>query len=154
MLRSRTLARKIVLNLFFVQACPIAKNIFTNCATFLFTTFLNLLHNSKLLHTSACLDEELTFNVSLHVTVSELFLLADSGPRAAGLYYNFAPLASSGLWPACRRAVHLQCTKDGPNNYKDTKPKISSLLVFNRVYRLEIVSHVGIFDPSCELAPL
>jgi hypothetical protein len=25
--------------------------------------------------------------------------------------------------------------------------------LFNRVYRLEIVSHVGIFDPSCELAP-
>jgi hypothetical protein len=31
---------------------------------------------------------------------------------------------------------------------------MSSLLVFNRVYRLEIVSHVGIFDLSCELAPL
>ncbi len=34
----------------------------------------------------------------------------------------------------------------GPNNYKDTKP---SLLVFNRVYRLEngdTVRHVGIFD--------
>ncbi len=29
-----------------------------------------------------------------------------------------------------------------------------SLLVFNRVYRLEIASHVGIFDPSCELLPL
>jgi hypothetical protein len=33
---------------------------------------------------------------------------------------------------------------------------MSSLLVFNRVYRLEIqsVSHVGVFDPSCELVPL
>jgi hypothetical protein len=33
---------------------------------------------------------------------------------------------------------------------------MSSSLVFNRVYRLEIgtVSHVGIFDPSCELLPL
>jgi hypothetical protein len=33
---------------------------------------------------------------------------------------------------------------------------MSSLLVFNRVYRVEngdTVSHVGIFDPSCELAP-
>jgi hypothetical protein len=29
-----------------------------------------------------------------------------------------------------------------------------SLLVFNRVYRLDTVSHIGIFDPSCELAPL
>jgi hypothetical protein len=33
---------------------------------------------------------------------------------------------------------------------------MSSLLVFSRVYRLEIqlVSHVGSFDPSCELLPL
>jgi hypothetical protein len=33
---------------------------------------------------------------------------------------------------------------------------MSSLLVFNRVYRLEIqsVSHVGIFDRLCELSPL
>jgi hypothetical protein len=31
---------------------------------------------------------------------------------------------------------------------------MSSLLVFNRIYRLEIASHVGIFDPSCELLPL
>jgi hypothetical protein len=39
--------------------------------------------------------------------------------------------------------------------YKDTKPQMSSLLVFNRVYRLEnTVSHVDIFDPSCELAPI
>jgi hypothetical protein len=30
---------------------------------------------------------------------------------------------------------------------------MSPLLVFNRVYRLE-VSHVGIFDPCCEQAPL
>ncbi len=28
----------------------------------------------------------------------------------------------------------------GPNNYKDTKPQMSSLLGFNRVYRLEIHS--------------
>jgi hypothetical protein len=36
-------------------------------------------------------------------------------------------------------------------------PNPKCLLVFNRVYRLEsgdTVSHVGIFDPSCELAPL
>jgi hypothetical protein len=33
---------------------------------------------------------------------------------------------------------------------------MSSLLMFHKVYRLEIctVSHVGIFDPSCEIAPL
>jgi hypothetical protein len=32
---------------------------------------------------------------------------------------------------------------------------MSSLLVFTIVYRLEIqVSHIGIFDPSCEIAPL
>ncbi len=40
--------------------------------------------------------------------------------------------------------------KHGLNIYKDTKPSMSSLLVINRVYRY---SHVGIFDPSCELAP-
>ncbi len=33
-----------------------------------------------------------------------------------------------------------------PNNYKDTKPKMSSLLVFNIAG--DTVSHVGIFDPS------
>ncbi len=38
---------------------------------------------------------------------------------------------------------------------KTPNPKCWSLLVFNRVYRLEIqVCHVGIFGPSCELAPL
>jgi hypothetical protein len=32
---------------------------------------------------------------------------------------------------------------------------MSSLLVFYKVYRLgDTVSHVGIFDPSCELMPL
>jgi hypothetical protein len=30
--------------------------------------------------------------------------------------------------------------KHGLNNYKDTKPSMSPLLVFNRVYRLEIYS--------------
>ncbi len=41
--------------------------------------------------------------------------------------------------------------------YKDTKPSMSSLLVFNnRVYRLhgETVSHAGIFDRLCEALPL
>jgi hypothetical protein len=33
-----------------------------------------------------------------------------------------------------------KCVWHGPNNYKDTKPSMSSLLVFNRVYRLEIQS--------------
>jgi len=43
----------------------------------------------------------------------------------------------------------------GPNNYNDTKPWMSSLLVFNRVYRLEIQPVMSVFfDPSCELAPL
>jgi hypothetical protein len=42
-----------------------------------------------------------------------------------------------------------------PNYYKDTKPLMSYLLVFNKVYRLEYtLSRVGIFDPYCELAPL
>jgi hypothetical protein len=44
----------------------------------------------------------------------------------------------------------------GPNSYKDTKTQMLSLLVFNGVFRLDMhtVSHVGIFDPSGELAPL
>jgi hypothetical protein len=42
----------------------------------------------------------------------------------------------------------------GPNTYKDTKPYMSSLLVFNRVYRLEIVSHIGIFDWFIYPSPL
>jgi hypothetical protein len=37
-------------------------------------------------------------------------------------------------------------------NYKDTKLLMTSFLVFNRVYRLEIQS-VGIFDRLCELLP-
>jgi hypothetical protein len=32
----------------------------------------------------------------------------------------------------------LLTPRHGLNNYKDTKPEMSSLLVFNRVYRLEI----------------
>jgi hypothetical protein len=41
-----------------------------------------------------------------------------------------------------------------PNIYKTPNP-MSSLLVFNRVCRLEILSVVLVFfDPSCELAPL
>ena len=34
----------------------------------------------------------------------------------------------------------------GPKIYKDTKPKKSSLLVFNRVYRLEIQSVMLVFS--------
>jgi hypothetical protein len=62
-------------------------------------------------------------------------------------------------------AAHLSCTRPqdspttlkkyltlqshhGSKNYEDTKPQMSSLLVFNRLYRLEIL------DPSCELAPI
>ncbi len=33
-------------------------------------------------------------------------------------------------------------------NYKDTKPELSSLLVFNKVYRLEIVSVMLVFSTS------
>ncbi len=41
------------------------------------------------------------------------------------------------------------------NYYKDTKPKMSSLLVFNRVYRLEIQSVMLVFSTHhCELLPL
>jgi hypothetical protein len=36
-------------------------------------------------------------------------------------------------------------SQHGLINYKDTKPKISSLLVFNRVYRLEIQSVMLVF---------
>jgi hypothetical protein len=34
----------------------------------------------------------------------------------------------------------------GPDIYKDTKPQMSSLLVFNRVYRLEIQSVMLVFS--------
>ena len=34
----------------------------------------------------------------------------------------------------------------GPNNYKDAQPQMSSLLVFNRVYRLEIQSVMFVFS--------
>jgi hypothetical protein len=34
----------------------------------------------------------------------------------------------------------------GPNNYKDTKNLMSSFLVFNRVYRLEIQSVMLVFS--------
>ncbi len=34
----------------------------------------------------------------------------------------------------------------GPNNYKDIKPKMSSLLVFIRIYRLEIQSIMLVFS--------
>jgi hypothetical protein len=36
--------------------------------------------------------------------------------------------------------------KHGPNNDKDTNPKMSSLLVFNRVFRLEIQSVMLVFS--------
>jgi hypothetical protein len=38
------------------------------------------------------------------------------------------------------------CTHHGPNIYKDTKSLMSSLLVFNRVYRLEIKSVMLVFS--------
>ncbi len=44
-------------------------------------------------------------------------------------------------------AVSLSVSWDHrPNNYKDTKPSISSLLVFNRVYRLAIQSIMLVFS--------
>jgi hypothetical protein len=40
-------------------------------------------------------------------------------------------------------------------NYKDTKTQMSSLRVFNRVYRLEILSVMLVFSTQlCELAPI
>ncbi len=42
--------------------------------------------------------------------------------------------------PACELLPH------GQRNYKDTKPEMSSLLVFNRVYRLEIQSVMLVFS--------
>jgi len=44
---------------------------------------------------------------------------------------------------------YLKRGDHGPNNYKDTMPLMSSLVVFNRVYRLEIRSDMSVF-----LAPL
>ena len=42
--------------------------------------------------------------------------------------------------------LHFNRLKHGPNNYKDTKPLMSSLLVFDRVYRLEIQSVMLVFS--------
>ncbi len=42
----------------------------------------------------------------------------------------------------------------GPNNYKDTKPLMSSLLVVMEFIDWRYSQRVGIFDPSCELTPL
>ncbi len=57
----------------------------------------------------------------------------------------------SGAESACSaRAVPVN---HGRRSYKDTTPQMSSLLVCNRVYRLEIHS-VGIFDRLCEALPL
>ncbi len=43
----------------------------------------------------------------------------------------------------------------GLSNYKDTTNKMSSLLVFNRIYRLEIQSVMLVFSTQlCKLLPL
>ncbi len=43
--------------------------------------------------------------------------------------------------------LFIEDTSDhGPNIYKDTKPKMSPLLVFYRVYRLEIQSVMLVFS--------
>ncbi len=51
--------------------------------------------------------------------------------------------------PPLQQCSH-SCGKEGLaqwlNNYKDTKPSMSSLLVFNRVYRLEIQSVMLVFS--------
>ncbi len=45
------------------------------------------------------------------------------------------------------------CGKEGPPqgliNYEETKPSMSSLLVFNRIYRLEIQSVTLVFSTCC-----
>ncbi len=43
------------------------------------------------------------------------------------------------------KARHRCADNHGPNIYKDTKPYLSSLLVLNRVYRLEIQAVMLVF---------
>jgi hypothetical protein len=52
-------------------------------------------------------------------------------------------VASPGSRPEEKLRVSLT---HGPNNYKDTKPCMSSLLVFSRVYRLEMQSVMLVFS--------
>ncbi len=79
-------------------------------------------------------------------------------PRAlhrASLYMMLCAPISELLRFVCdegrrKNAGAVKGESHGPNNFKDSKSKMSSLLVFNRVYRLEskdTVSHVVIFDP-------
>ncbi len=63
-------------------------------------------------------------------------------------FYEIVFLCSTLKLGTRRRGDH------GLNKYKDTKALISSLLMFNRVIDGDTVSHVGILEPSCELAPL
>ncbi len=51
--------------------------------------------------------------------------------------------------PVAGQRIDWRQTEDdrhGPNIYKDTKSQVSSLLVFNRVYRLEIQSVMMVFS--------
>ncbi len=51
-------------------------------------------------------------------------------------------------------AVEKEGLKHGPNNYTDTKHLMSSLFVFNRVYRLEIQSVMLVFSaPLVTISP-
>jgi hypothetical protein len=90
---------------------------------------------------------------------------ASAGVHCSGLFFSrrtqalLARLPQSRLWQSQIPGTKalLQSTHAGhrPNNYKGTKLYMSSLLVFNKVHRLNIQSgHVGIFDLSCKLAPL
>ncbi len=57
--------------------------------------------------------------------------------RCTLLYSLCRPVTNPPWYLFC----HLSAVSSahGPNNYKDTEPWMSSLLVFNRVYRLEIL---------------
>ncbi len=67
---------------------------------------------------------------------------ASTGPRSnCQLSPTFASLARK----VCFAEMAVVGLQHGPNNYKDTKPKMSSLLVFNSVFRLEIQSFMLVF---------
>ncbi len=69
---------------------------------------------------------------------------AGAGPPGPAAWAGSCTGPSPSAIREIRRKTHWL------NNYKDTKPFMSSLLVFNR----DIVCQVGIFGPSCKLAPL
>ncbi len=54
--------------------------------------------------------------------------------EGGGIAAPLLPSPMLGSWVVLQGGIH------GLNNYEDTKPLMSSLLVFNRVYKLEIQS--------------